>query len=90
VKSLPVSKNGIPVHRRAAMIGKVFFDDGKSDQGNIPEGMWLVRAIKDNEYLCVRSPDCRNWDADPNSTQFDIGHVIRTVTHGEQQQRNSF
>ena len=72
------------------MIDRVFYDDGRSDQGNVSEDMWLVRVIKGNEHFCVRSPDCHNKDTDPNSTHFDIGHVIRTVTSDEQMNGNRF
>ena len=72
------------------MLNKVFYDDGEGYDDKIPEGMWLVRMIRGNEYVCVRSPDCRNKDSNPNMTNFDIGHVIRCVTDAEQQVRNEF
>jgi hypothetical protein len=91
IKSCPLSKDGIPVHKRGDLIKKVFYDDGECDNGvRIPDGMWLVRRIDGNEYVCVRSPDCRNKNANPNMLNFDIGHVIRQVTDSEQRNRNSF
>jgi len=92
VKKCPMSKCGIPVHTRGEMLKRVFYDDGKGkdETDNIPEGMWLVRSVRGNEYVCVRSPDCRNKDAIPNVMNFDIGHVIRVVTAEEQRVRNTF
>ena len=89
VKPIPVTTNGIPVHTRGEMINKVFYDDG-DDGTSMSPGMWLVRCIKGNEYVCVRSPDCRNKNDTPNCVNFDIGHVIRVVTESEQQNRNTF
>ena len=72
VKPCPVNCRGLPVYRRGQMIGKVFYDDGLDGEKRIPAGLWLVRRIQDNEYVCVRSPNCRNKDVTPNMTNFDI------------------
>ena len=92
VKACPGVRDGLPIPRRGDMIIKVFYDDGigKTDRDRIPDGMWLVRTIIGNEYLCVRSPDCRNKDASPNSMNFDIGYVMRTIEKAQQTIRNEF
>ena len=92
VKACPSVRDGLPIPRRGDMISKVFYDDGigKTDRDRIPDGMWLVRTIIGNEYLCVRSPDCRNKDASPNSMNFDIGYVMRTIEKAQQTIRNEF
>ncbi len=89
VKACPVSR-GLPVRKRGDMINKVFYDDGIGKTDRIPDGMWLVRMIKGNEYVCVRSPDCRNKDSSPNCSNFDIGYVMRTIEQSEQNIRNEF
>ena len=89
VKACPVSR-GLPVRKRGDMINKVFYDDGIGKKDRIDHGMWLVRLVKDNEYLCVRSPDCRNKNSTPNSMYFDVGYVMRTIENEEQQTRNEF
>ena len=89
VKACPVSR-GLPVPKRGDMINKVFYDDGIGKNDRIADGMWLVRMIKNNEYFCVRSPDCRNKNCTPNSVYFDIGHVMRAIERQEQQIRNEF
>ena len=86
VKEYKVSRNGLPVPRRGDMINKTFYDDGvgNKDEARIPEGIWLVRRIDGNEYVCLRSPDCRNKDALPNCMNFDIGYVMGQISHDEQ------
>ena len=89
LKACPVSR-GLPVRKRGDMINKLFYDDGMGKNDRIADGVWLVRMIKNNEYFCVRSPDCRNKNCSPNSVYFDIGHVMRAIENQEQQIRNEF
>jgi len=54
------------------------------------EGMWKVRRVEGNEYVCLRSSDCRNKDETPNCMKYDIGYVIRQREMSEQNERNKF
>ena len=86
VKACPASR-GLPVRKRGDMIGKVLYDDGIGKTNRIPDGMCTIQG---NEYVCVRSPDCRNKDSTPNCANFDIGYVMRSIEQSEQTIRNEF
>ena len=93
VKPLPTTSNGLNVYKRGDMIDKIFFDDGMNKAGTekvLAEGMWKVRRIDGNEYVCLRSSDCRNKDKTPNCMKYDIGYVIRQRVMSEQNERNKF
>ena len=93
VKPFPRAPNSLPMYTRADMINRHFYDDGMDEDGKervIASGMWLVRRLDGNEYVCLRSPDCRNKDAEPNCLNFDVGYVIRQVTKLDQDKRNKF
>ena len=90
VKPVKRTKNGLHVYKRGDMLNRVFFDDGKDDEDaqDMAPGMWQVRSTQGNEYLCLRSQDCKNKDATPNSLRFDIGYVIEQISKTEQNERN--
>jgi len=93
VKPVPTTSNGLKNYKRGDMIDKVFFDDGMNKSGTervMAEGMWKVRRVEGNEYVCLRSSDCRNKDETPNCMKYDIGYVIRQREMSEQNERNKF
>ena len=93
VKPLPTTSNGLKVYKRGDMIDKIFFDDGMNKAGTkkvMAEGMWKVRRVDGNKYVCLRSSDCRNKDKTPNCMKYDIGYVIRQRVTSEQNERNKF